>query len=416
MSENQKEQAQRQNEDKQRLECVILRSLLEYPDKIGDFIDFVPIKCFSQSGGVILEAILKLNDSGYLRVETLAAELPDEFKSSQFFVNFLAALPNVMLRQLGDTLIKLHRLEVQKRLAKELEKSAAGGQVVDLELAQQELAVSTKNFMNLRQWIEYYENKPQTPQLKTGVGFLDTGFNGGIELGQLVLIGGDPEAGKTRLGVQMLEYISITRKVAFFCFEFTIQKYIETFIAKSSKANPENIIVLNEGYHIFEVADNIRSLYRQGVKVFFIDSQMRLTHSQGRNMEEEETMKFSLLARLCHSLGIVVFLVIQNAKGDKENPMGSKKGGHEASVIIRLERVPAPRDDDNQRGNLYDENKRLLMVQKNKQTGKHYKEMVFFNTQDLRFYPLDANGFAIFDKPEKVNFEYEVKYDKKEIQ
>ena len=113
-------------------------------------------------------------------------------------------------------------------------------------------------------------------------------------------------------------------------------------------------------------------------------------------MEEEETMKFSTLARLCHSLNILIILVIQNAKGDKENPMGSKKGGHEASIIIRIERVAPKKDDLTQAGNLYDENARLIMVQKNKQTGKHFKEKVFFNTHSLKFYSLDKNDMPIY--------------------
>lgn len=382
--------------DKLKLECVILRSLLEYSDKITDFVDKVPMKCFSDFGAELLQKMLILREKELLNLETLNIEVRDGLKNTPFYVEFLAALPNVLVLNLADKLIKAHQIEVQKALVKTLEKASNDGELVDLELMQKELNVDAKTFLNLRQWIEFYANKPQMPAIKTGVAFLDSAFNGGIELGQLVLIGGDPEAGKTRLGVQIFEYISKRQRVAFFCFEFTVQKYIEVVLEKKAQANYDNIIIINEGYHIFEVADNIRSLYRQGVRVFFIDSQMRLTHTQGRNMEEEETMKFSLLARLCHSLNIVIFLVIQNAKGDKENPMGSKKGGHEASIIIRIEKLAPQKDDVTQQGNLYDENKRRILVQKNKQTGKHFKEEVFFNTQSLKFYPLDANAMPIY--------------------
>lgn len=89
-------------------------------------------------------------------------------------------------------------------------------------------------------------------------------------------------------------------------------------------------------------------------------------------------------------------ILIKNAKGDKENPMGSKKGGHEANIIIRIERVAPKKDDLAQAGNLYDEKSRLIIVQKNKQTGKHFKEKVFFNTMTLKFYPLDKNEKPIY--------------------
>lgn len=64
---------------------------------------------------------------------------------------------------------------------------------------------------------------------------------------------------------------------------------------------------------------------------------MRLVSPNGRNMEEEESLKFSTLTRLYHSLGILVFLIVQTSKGDRDNPMGSKKGGHESSITIRIE-------------------------------------------------------------------------------
>ena len=387
--------------EKLKLEAMILRSFLEYPDKIDDFLSTTPAKCFSEFSTQLLSVMLDLKAKGLLNYEALSVETPNALKATPFFVEFLAAQPNVLVLRLKDTLIKAHKLEVQKKLIATLEKASNSGELVDLELMQKELSVEAKSYLNLNQWLEYYANKPKLPQLKTGIEFLDSCFNGGLEMGQFVLVGGDPEAGKTMLGLQLIENIAKIHKVAFFCFEFTIEQYLKRVVEKNVKTNFNNVIILNDEYHIFEVAENIRNLYRQGVKVFFIDSQMRLTHTQGRNMEEEETAKFSMLARLCHSLGIIIVLVIQNAKGDKENPMGSKKGGHEASVIIRIERVAPKKDDLAQAGNLYDEKSRLIIVQKNKQTGKHFKEKVFFNPTTLKFYPLDKNEFPIY----KVDFD-----------
>lgn len=384
--------------DKLKLECTILRSLLEYQDKINDFLDLVPMKVFSSFGLELFEKMIALKQRGFLDLNNLSNELTQNFKSTPFFVEFLAAASNVLVLKLAPTLIKAYKIEAQKLLADNLSKAAMSGEIVDLELAQKDLSVENKSFLNLNQWLDYYHNKPKSPQIKMGVEFLDSAFNGGIQMGQLVLIGGDPEAGKTMLGLQILENIAKIHKVAFFCFEFTIEKYLERVEEKNVKTNYENVLILNDGYHIHELADNIRSLYRQGVKVFFIDSQMRLTHTQGRNMEEEETAKFSILARLCHSLNIVIFLVIQNAKGDKENPMGSKKGGHEASVIIRIERVAPKADDFSQKGNVYDEKHRLIIIQKNKQTGKHFKEKVYFNTHNLKFFSIDKNEMPILQE------------------
>lgn len=387
--------------EKLKLEAIILRSFLEYPDKIDEFLSTTPLKCFSEPAAQLLNIMLVLKNRECLSVEAVRVETPNALQNSPFFVEFLAAIPSVLVLKLKDTLLKAYKLEAQKRLMSELEKASNNGELVDLELMQKELSIEAKHYLTLAQWVEYYRQKPKVAQLKTGVEFLDSAFNGGIELGQFVLVGGDPEAGKTMLGLQILENIAKTHKVAFFCFEFTIEQYLKRVEEKNVKTNFHNVIILNDGYHIFELAENIRNLYRQGVKVFFIDSQMRISHTQGRNMEEEETAKFSTLAKLCHSLGILIVLVIQNAKGDKENPMGSKKGGHEANIIIRIERVAPKKDDLAQAGNLYDEKARLIMVQKNKQTGKHFKEKVHFNPATLKFYPLDKNEFPIY----KVDFD-----------
>ena len=98
-------------------------------------------------------------------------------------------------------------------------------------------------------------------------------------------------------------------------------------------------------------------------------------------MEEEESLKFSTLAKICHSLDVLIFLIVQTSKGDRDNHMGSKKGGHEASIIMRIEHTKAK--DENLRE--FNESERMFIVKKNKQTGKHFKEKVFFNHQTLRF-------------------------------
>lgn len=375
--------------DKLKLEALLLKSLFEYPEKINAFLDKTSLKCFSELGSELLNAILSLKQKNLLNIESLNVELKDELKNSPFFMNFLAALPSIMIDELSEMLVKAYKLETQKKLMQDLEKANANNELLDLELLQKENEINSKSFMNLRQWMAYYETRPILPQIKTGIPFLESAFNGGLELGQLILIGGDPEAGKTRLGLQMLEFMSKSHKVAFFCFEFTIESYLKIVQEKGLHSNAENLIILNDGYNIFELADNIRTLYRQGVKVFFIDSQMRVTNEKGRNMEEEETLKFSTLARLCHSLNIIIFFVIQNSKNDKENPMNSKKGAHEASIIIRVERCAPDKKDLAQQDNLYDENARFIVIQKNKQTGKHFKEKVFYSTQSLKFYPLN---------------------------
>ena len=342
------------------LEQEILLSMIEYSEDIDEFLSKTPRAVFTPKGSEILQKILALHARKALSKQSLIASLSLEMQGDNYVLDLFSLNPNSNYINLSQELIKA--------------------------LAMLEKNIESNEYKTLAQWIEYYSQRPEQPKFKTKVAFLDSVFSGGIEVAQLVLISGDPEAGKTTLGLQILENISHYAKVGFFSFEFTIEQYIRAKHAEKHPPNLENMYIINEGYELYAIAQNIKNLYRQGVKVFLIDSQMRITSPNGRNMEEEESLKFSLLAKLCHSLGILVFLIVQTSKSDRDNPMGSKKGGHEASVIIRIEHCKAEIEALRE----FSENTRMIILKKNKQTGKHFKEKVAFDPQTRKFSSLES--------------------------
>lgn len=371
------------------LEQEILYSMIAYPQDISAFLAKCEPKCFSKEGNTLLQAILALHEKQTLSLNTLDLSLSAEFKEGEYYLNFLSANINPHFLNLAPLLTQNYLIEAQRNIASKLLNASASNQIIDLSVFSKDLDIVKEPFKTLDEWLLYYSQKPKLPKLKTGISFLDSCFDGGLELGQLMLISGDPEAGKTMLGIQILENIARAQKVCFFCFEFTIEQYLK--IAAQKRLNKQNIYIINDGYDINEVALNIKQLYKQGVRAFLIDSQMRLVSPAGRNMEEEESLKFSILARLCHSLGIIVILIVQTSKGDRDNPMGSKKGGHESSITLRIERNAPAKDDVLQKGNEFDENTRTILVKKNKQTGKHFKELVRFDTTNLTFSAITDN-------------------------
>ncbi|PZT47716.1 hypothetical protein B6S12_07595 [Helicobacter valdiviensis] len=364
------------------MEGMILKSLVDYQEDFFEFLRIVSQNCFSQKGQFVLKKMIELKEKEALSIQTLCSSLDNHFQESEYFLNFLSTEGNPNYLNFAQNFIFSSKLREQKALGERLKSASDSNTLLDLSLLQKELDLDTKEIKNLNEWIEFYKDKPKSPQYATKIDFLDSCFNGGFELGQLMLLSGDPEAGKTMLGLQILENLAKSTKVGFFCFEFTIEQYI-----RRKEKNPalffNNISVINEGYDIFEIARNIKQMYKNGVKFFLIDSQMRITTPQTRSMEEEETLKFSTLARLCHTLGIFVILIIQTAKGDKDNPMGSKKGGHEASITLRIERVNASKEEA--KVSEFDELSRIILVKKNKQTGKHFKEKVYFDKNTLTF-------------------------------
>ena len=381
------------------MENIVLRSFVDYPTNIDEFLKVFSPRLFSPFGQFMLKHILALRDSNALKIESLMQRLPTVTQEKKEFIDFLSSECDPNYLALAPLLLEAWRLERQKQIAKRLSDAAANKVVLDLELLQNEFRDENTSYKTLTEWADFYKQKPKSALYPTKVRFIDDYLGGGLELAQLVLISGDPEAGKTRLCLQILENLSFSAKVAFFCFEFTAEAYVRGQIeSNKSNVNWQNFFIINDGYDISEVANNIRNLYKQGVRFFLIDSQMRLTAPQGRNMEEEETHKFSTLAKLCHSLGIVVFLIIQTSKTDRDNPTGSKKGGHEASIILRLERCPPDKNDLMQKNAEYDANARIFYIRKNKQTGKHPKEKIAFNTQSLRFFKLEPTT-TIYEIP-----------------
>lgn len=368
------------------LEQEILLSMVHYKEDIDEFLAITPRQVFSQKGSVILEKILTLQGKKALSTHSLMNALTTEQQSDEYVLELFSKAPNSSFVNLSQELITAYKLKMQKANGLKMIKASDNNTLLDLSMLDR--AVESNEYKNLAQWIDYYSTRPEQPKFKTKVGFLDSVFDGGIEVAQLVLISGDPEAGKTTLGLQVLENISHYAKVGFFSFEFTIEQYIRAKQAERKPPNLDNMYIINEGYELYTIAQNIKNLYRQGVKVFLIDSQMRITSPNGRNMEEEESLKFSLLAKLCHSLGILVFLIVQTSKSDRDNPMGSKKGGHEASIIIRIEHckpeIEALRE--------FSENSRMVILKKNKQTGKHFKEKVAFDPNTRKFASIENRG------------------------
>lgn len=376
------------------LEQEILLSMVYYKEDIDEFLAITPRQVFSQKGSVILEKILHLQGKKALSTHSLMNALTSEQQSDEYVLELFSKSPNSSFVNLSQELITAYKLKMQKANGLKMIKASDNNTLLDLSMLDR--GVESNEYKNLAQWIDYYATRPEQPKFKSKISFLDSVFDGGIEVAQLVLISGDPEAGKTTLGLQVLENISHYAKVGFFSFEFTIEQYIRAKQAERKPPNLDNMYIINEGYELYTIAQNIKNLYRQGVKVFLIDSQMRITSPNGRNMEEEESLKFSLLAKLCHSMGILVFLIVQTSKSDRDNPMGSKKGGHEASIIIRIEHckpeIEALRE--------FSENSRMVILKKNKQTGKHFKEKVAFDPNTRKFTSIEVGGAAITESVE----------------
>lgn len=280
--------------------------------------------------------------------------------------------------------IKVLRNEYYKRnlslelfkIANELENDLEYHEALQrLENAQENISIPTA-FKSFSDWADSIQDKDKLPILATGVDFIDVSFNGGLECGQLVLISGEADAGKTALGIQMLKHISKSEPVLFFAFEFTLRKFISAQREiEGQEWRNDNLFIEVENNDLDMVAYHIKKANKEkGVRFFLIDSQMRLTCDIEGNEEKSETFKFFTLATLARKLEVVIVLIVQTSKKDPNTPIGSKKANHEADVFIRIEHEKSEEKDKP-----YSTTSRKISVIKNKQNGHIFTTQVGFN-------------------------------------
>ncbi len=371
------------------MENLIMKSFLDYPKHIEDFLEDISLKSFTPFNQKIIKILIGMNHQNQVpRLETIKLRIGEkEFKSEEF-KRILEADSYPDYLNLKSDFKTYLCFQMQENLANKLKEATRKSEVFDYEFLNKYINLGiTRNGKYFWEWEEYFKNKPSIEKIPTGINFLDTITEGGIELGQMVLLSGDPEAGKTLLGVQFLMHAHQQHKVTYFGFEFSVRKHIETLKSKNFPIKAENYFIDDQSCELNDLISQIRSLSKEGHKVFLIDSQMKIQAPiVGRTVEEVETSKFSAISETARSLQVLIIFIVQNSKSDSYTPTGSRKGGHEAHLMIRIERLKMSQlksiKDFNERAKY-----RRVVILKNKQTGlSGYR---YVKNVDYRFFEVD---------------------------
>ncbi|MGL2706953.1 RAD55 family ATPase [Helicobacter pylori] len=364
-----------------------MNSFINYPNDLEEFLEEIHISSFTQFNQKIIQALLEMkNKNQVVQLETIRLKIGDEAFESKEFSAILEAdsYPNYLdLRSDFKTYLSL---KMQEHLANELIKATRKSEIFDFDFLGKYIKLGfNRNGKYYWEWEEFFKSKPQIEKISTGIDFLDNISDGGFEVGQLILLSGDPEAGKTLLSTQYIANAQQKHKVTYFGFEFSVRKHIEILNSKNFKINKENYFIDDLSCEINELVSQIRGLAKEGHKLFIIDSQMKIQAPiVGRTIEEVETIKFTTLADLAKRLQVIILLIIQNSKNDSYAPTGSRKGAHEAHVMIRIEKI---RSGDLKHIKGYNERVkyRKVLILKNKQTG----------LQGIQFFRID--GYRLFE-------------------
>ncbi|WP_231231415.1 RAD55 family ATPase [Helicobacter pylori] len=371
------------------MENLIMKSFLDYPKHIEDFLEDISLKSFTPFSQRLIKVLIGMNHQNQVpRLETIKLRIGEKDFESEEFKRILEADSYPDYLNLKSDFKTYLCFQMQETLANKLKEATRKSEVFDYEFLNKYINLGiVRNGRYFWEWEEYFKNKPPIEKMPTGVNFLDVITDGGIELGQIVLLSGDPEAGKTLLGVQFLMNVHQQHKVTYFGFEFSVRKHIETLKSKNFNIKAENYFIDDQSCELNDLISQIRSLAKEGHKVFLIDSQMKIQAPiVGRTTEEVETSKFSALSEAARSLQVLVIFIVQNSKNDNYTPTGSRKGGHEAHLMIRIERLKRNElpviKDFNERSKY-----RRVVILKNKQTGlSGYR---YVKNVDYRFYEMD---------------------------
>lgn len=387
------------------MQNLIMNSFINYPNDLEDFLEEIHISNFTTFNQKIIQALLEMkNKNQVVQLETIRLKIGDEAFESKEFSAILAAdsYPNYL--DLKSDFKTYLSLKMQEHLANELIKATRKSEIFDFDFLGKYIKLGTsRNGKYYWEWEEFFKSKPKIEKIHTGIDFLDNISDGGFEVGQLILLSGDPEAGKTLLGVQFLMHAQQQHKVTYFGFEFSVRKHIETLKEKNFKIKGENYFIDDQSCELNDLISQIRSLAKEGHKVFLIDSQMKIQAPViGRTIEEIETSKFSALSECARNLQVLIIFIIQNSKNDSYTPTGSRKGGHEAHLMIRIERLKKyqlPEIKD-----FYERAKhRRVLILKNKQTG--LSGLCYFKNVDYRFFEIENQPFPQFPRDEHEKFE-----------
>ncbi|AFC61907.1 putative DNA repair protein [Helicobacter phage 1961P] len=389
------------------MENLIMKSFLDYPKQIEDFLEGIHFSNFTPFNQKIIMALLEMkNKSQVVQLETIRLKIGDEAFRSKEFSTILEAdsYPNYL--DLKSDFKTYLSLKMQEHLANELIKATRKSEIFDFDFLGKYIKLGfNRNGKYYWEWEEFFKSKPKIEKIHTGINFLDNISDGGFEVGQLILLSGDPEAGKTLLGIQYIINAQQKHKVTYFGFEFSVRKHIETLNSKGFNINKENYFIDDLSCEINELVSQIRGLSREGHKLFIIDSQMKIQAPiVGRTIEEAETTKFTILADLAKRLQVIIVLIIQNSKSDSYAPTGSRKGAHEAHVMIRIEKI---KRDELQHIKGYNERgkHRKILILKNKQTGLQGVQL--FRIDGYKLFEVGAN----FNLKKSDFFDHENDFD-----
>lgn len=247
-----------------------------------------------------------------------------------------------------------------------------------IEITEKEIGEdSSEGIMSLAEAIELYEAMPKQPLYQSGIEPIDRHLDGGFAMSQLVVVAGEKGAGKTMLLMQILRNVSQGFGTLLFSLEMPYWKIVERFRRYPLDEKVlKNLNIADKKFTLEAMESIIKIKAKDGVKFFAIDSLMKIQTLKNFTKPHEKYSHISAtLSRIAIENDVIIFLIAQMSKQDiQNNNLALKNSGdveYDADLIFFLLK------DKNI------DNKRVLVCDKNRQTGEEFKETLYVDKNRL---------------------------------
>jgi len=168
---------------------------------------------------------------------------------------------------------------------------------------------------------------PKIPMYATGIEPLDEALGGGIEIGSLVLIGGESGTGKSYLTMEILCNVSTYAKAQFFSLEMGERRTSKRLDQHNlTDTQLDNMIVDLYSRDLQDILMEIELAASDGVRFFTIDSRMKI-YVAGNDKEYQKISTITKeLSSIAQRLDLIIFLINQISEEDLKSRRLSFKG------------------------------------------------------------------------------------------
>jgi len=211
------------------------------------------------------------------------------------------------------------------------------------------------------------DNMPNVPRYATGIKALDSinAFDGGIEIGSLVLLGGASGSGKSYITMEIVCNVSAYSKAVFFNLEMGERRIVSRLKKQLTNDKQwDNLIVDSYSRTLDDIMMEIELHARDGARFFVIDSRMKIDVIGEKQEYQKISHTTKSLSALCQRLDIIIFLINQISEDDLKNKRLAFKGSGDQLYDADIALFYAVDDED--------VNKRKLICSKNRQDDRGF--------------------------------------------